>query len=171
MRSLAVRFGVATIACIVGIVSSLTFSNMRSSGSDNQCCHDALVTVAGNHNLPESWPKTPARLYISEVQRSYDLSEVDITFDVQSFNGKSIASFEVWAVKSHDNVVDGHKRILVHSMSKDQTDQSLAAKEYTETVCVSLDRGFLRKRIDNVQLFLGSIEFSDGTSWHVPLLE
>ena len=103
-----------------------------------------------------------------EVQRSYDLSEVDITFHVQSLNRKSIANFEVWAVKSHGNVVDGYKRILAHSMAKDIT-PLLAAKEYTETVCVSLDRGFFRKRVDHVQLYLGWIEFTDGTRWHVPL--
>jgi len=168
MRSLAFRFGVAAIACLVGLVVSNVLSNTRSSQSDEQCCHDGLVTVDGDHNLPESWPKTPARIFVSEVQRSYDLSEVDITFDVQSLNGKSIASFEVWAVKSHYGVVDGYKRILAHSTPKDN-DPSLAAKQYTETVCVSLDRGFFRERIDHVGLFLGSVEFSDGTTWHLPL--
>ena len=142
MRSLAVRFGVAAIACLVGIVASFVLSNIRSSHSDDQCCHDALVTVDGNYNLPESWPKAPARISVSDVQSSYDLSEVDITFDVQSLNGKSIASFEVWAAKSHDKVVYEYKRILVHSMPKDNTGPSLAAKGYTETVCVSLYRGF-----------------------------
>ena len=171
MRNLALRVGVAAIACIVGIGASIVLSNIRSSPSVDQYDHDHLVTVAGNHKLPEFWPKAPAHISISEVQRSYDLSEVDITFDVQSLNGKSIASFEVWAVKSHDKVVDGYKRILVHSRRNDNTDQSLTAKEYTETVCVSLARGFFRKRINNVQLYLGSVEFSDGTTWHAPLLE
>jgi hypothetical protein len=169
MRSLAFRFGVAAIACLVGVVVSNVLSNTRSSRSDDQCCYDGLVTVEEDHNLPESWPKAPARISVSEVQRSYDLSEVDITFDVQSLNGRSIASFEVWAVKSHDKVVYEYKRILVHSMPKDNSGPSLAAKEYTETVCVSLDRGFFRKRIDNVELYLGSVEFSDGTTWHLPL--
>ena len=146
MRSLAVRFGVAALTCVVGVVASNVLSNIRSSRSDDRCCHDALVTVEGNHNLPESWPKAPARISVSEVQRSYDLSEVDITFHVQSLNGKSIASFEVWAVKSHDKEVYEYKRILLHSMPKDNTGPSMAAKEYTETVCVSLDRGLFRKR-------------------------
>src|SRR5215813_3642780 len=169
MRHLAVRFGVAAIACLVGIVASTVLSNIRSSRSDDQCCHDDLVTVQRDQNLPESWPKPPARISVSEVQRSYDLSEVDITFDVQSLNGKSIASFEVWAVKSHDNVVYEYKRILAHSMPNDNTGRFLAAKDYTETVCVSLDRGFFRKRIDSVQLYLQSVEFTDGTRWSLPL--
>ncbi|HEV8369370.1 MAG TPA: hypothetical protein VGQ39_15550 [Pyrinomonadaceae bacterium] len=169
MRSLVIRFGVATIACLVGIVATTVLSNIQSSRSDDQCCHDALVAVERDHHLPESWPKAPARISVSEVQRSYDLSEVDITFNVQSLNGKSKASFEVWAVKSHNKVVYEYKRILVHSMRKDNTGLSLAAKEYTETVCVSLDRGFFRKRIDNVQLYLESVEFSDGTTWSLPL--
>ena len=168
MRSLALRFGVAAIACLVGIMASIVFSNIRSSGSDDQCCNDGLVTVAENHNLPESCPKAPARISVSEVQRSYDLSEVDITFDVQSLNGKSITRFEVGAVKSQDKVVYEYKRILVHSIRKDNSDLPLAAKEYTETVCVSLDRGFFRKRIDKVQLYLQSVEFSDGTRWMLP---
>jgi hypothetical protein len=115
--------------------------------------------------LPESSLKAPARITISEVQRSYDLSEVDITFQVQSLNGRSIAGFEVWALKLYDQNVDGYKRILVHSTVRDNTSPSLTAKEYTETVCVSLDRGFFRKRVDKVQLILGSVEFSDGTTW------
>lgn len=168
MRSLVLRFGVAGIACLVGVVASIVLTNVRSSRSNVQCCHDALVTVEEDHVLPESWPKPPARISVSEVQRSYDLSEVDITFHVQSLNGKSIASFEVWAVKSHDNVVSEYKRILAHSVPKDSLGPSLAAKEYTETVCVSLDQGFFRKRIDNVQLYLESIEFSDGTTWSLP---
>jgi len=140
-------------------------SNIQSSRSDDRCCHDALVVVERDHHLPESWPKAPARISVSEVQRSYDLSEVDITFNVQSLNGKSIASFEVWAVKSHDQIVDEYKRILVHSVRRDDTGSAVAANEYTETVCVSLDRGFFGKRVDHVQLYLGSIEFSDGTTW------
>ncbi len=168
MRSFAIRFGVAAIACLVGIVASIVLSDIRSSRSDDQCCDGGLVTVDENHNLPASWPKAPARISVSEVQRSYDLSEVDITFDVQSLSGKSITSFEIWAVKSHDKVVHEYKRILVHSMRKDNNGPSLAAKEYTEIVCVSLDRGFFRKRFDNVQLFLGSVEFSDGTTWRLP---
>ena len=28
---------------------------------------------------------------------------------------------------------------------------------------------FFRKRIDNVQLYLESVEFSDGTTWSLPL--
>jgi len=167
MRSLAVRLGVAAIACLIGVVANTVLSTLRSSRSNDQCC-DALVTVEQNHGLPGSWPETPARIAVVEVQRPYDLSEVDITFHVQSLNGKSIANFEVWAVKSHGNVVDGYKRILAHTMAKDIT-PLLAAKEYTETVCVSLDRGFFRKRIDHVQLYLGWIEFTDGTRWHVPL--
>ena len=155
MRSLALRAGVAAIACLVGIVASLVLSNIQSSRSDD------FVTVAQDHDQPQSWPKAPARISVSEVQRSHDLSEVDITFQVHSLNGKSIAGFEVWAVKSHDQGVDEYKRILVHSTS-------LAAKEYTETVCVSLDRGFFRKRVDKVQLYLGSVEFSDGTTWRFP---
>jgi len=166
MRCLDVRFGAAAIACLVGIVASVVLSNVRSAGSDDH--YGGLVTVETDHNLPESWPRAPARISVSEVQRSYDLSEVDITFDVQSLNGKSIASFEVWAVKSHDNV-HNYKRILVHSMPNDNTGASVAAKEYTETVCVSLDRGFFRKRFDNVQLYLESIEFTDGTTWHLPI--
>jgi hypothetical protein len=168
MRSLALRFGVAAIACLVGIVASVGTSNILRSRSDNQCCNDGLVTVERDHKRPESWPKAPARISISEVQRSWDLSEVDITFNLQSLNGKSIASFEVWADKSNDEVVHYYKRILVHSVRKDNSGLSLAAKEYTETVCVSLDRGFFRKRFDNVQLFLESVEFTDGTSWTLP---
>ena len=164
MRSLAVRFGVAAIACLIGIVANTVLSTVRSSRSNDQCC-DARVTVEQNHGLPGSWPESPAHIAVLEVQRSYDLSEVDITFRVQSLNGKSIANFEVWAVKSHDNVVDAYKRILAHSVPKNM----LAAKEYTETVCVSLDRGFFRKRIDHLQLYLEWIEFTDGTRWHVPL--
>lgn len=162
MRGLALRVGVAAIACLVGIVVSMVLSNIQSSRSE-----DDLVTVTQDHNLPESWPKAPARISVSEVQRSHDLSEVDITFQVQSLNGKSITGFEVWAVKSHDQSVDEYKRILVHSTLKDNTGPSLAAKEYTETVCVSLDRGFFRKRIDKVQLLLGSVEFTDGTTWRL----
>jgi hypothetical protein len=163
MRSLAFRFSVAGLACLLGVVTSIVSSNIRSSHSDG------LVTVEQDHNLPESWPEAPARIAVSEVQRSYDLSEVDITFDVKSLNGKSIAAFEVWAIKSRDEIVYQHKRILVHSLHKDNTGLSLAANEYTETVCVSLDRGFFRKRIDKVQLYLGSVEFSDGTRWSLPL--
>jgi len=168
MRSFALRVGVAAIACLVGIVAYIALSNIRSLRSDHQCCHDSLVTVDENHNLPASWPKAPARISVSEVQRSYDLSEVDITFDVQSLNGKSITSFEIWAVKSHDKVVYEYKRILGHRMRKDSNGTSPAAKEHTETVCVSLDRGFFRKRIDNVQLYLGSVEFTDGSTWSLP---
>ena len=167
MRSLALRFSVAAIACLVGMVTSLVLSNVRSSSSD--CGDDGLVTVQRDHNLPASWPEAPASISVSEVQRSYDLSEVDITFDVKSLNGKSIASFEVWAVKSSDKIVYEYKRILVHRMHTDDTGLSLPAKEFTETVCVSLDRGFFRKRIDNVQLYLDSVEFSDGTMWRLPL--
>ena len=169
MRSLAFRFVAVAIACLVGVVATIVFSNVRSSRSDNEYSHGGLVTVKEDYNLPESWPRPPARISVSEVQRSYDLSEVDITFDVQSLNGKSIASFEVWAVKSHDKVVDQYKRILSHSTPNDNSVSSLGAQKYTETVCVSLDRGFFRKRIDHVQLYLGSIEFTDGTRWHVPL--
>lgn len=166
MRTLALRFSVAALACVVGVVTSIVFSNIQSSRSEYW--HDDLVTVEQDHNLPESWPKAPARIAVSEVQRSYDLSEVDITFDVYSLNGKSIASFEVWAVKSAGKSVYEHKRILVHSMRKDNSGLSLDAKEYTETVSVSLERGFFRKRIDNVQLYLWSVEFTDGTSWNLP---
>src|SRR5262249_11997083 len=151
MRRFAIRFGVAAVACLVGIMASMVLSHIQSSRCEDRCDYDGLVTVEQDHDLPASWPKAPARISISEVQRSHDLSEVDITFDVQSLNGKSIASFEVWAVKSHGQVHE-YKRILVHSMRKDN--MSLAAKEYTETVCVSLDRGFFRKRIDSVQLYL-----------------
>ena len=168
MRRLALRFVVAAIACLIGIVASIVLSNTRSSASDDHCRRDLLVTFERDRNLPESWPKVPARISVSGVQRSYDLSEVDITFDVQSLNGKSITSFEVWAVKSQDNVVYEYKRILVHSMHNDNTGPSPAANEYTETVCVSLDRGLFRKRIDNVQLYLDSVEFSDGTTWNLP---
>ena len=87
MRRLALRFGVAAIACIVGIVTSIVLSNVRSSSSE--CCPDGLVTVQRDHNLRESWPEAPALLSVLEVERSYDLSEVDITFDVKSLNGKS----------------------------------------------------------------------------------
>ena len=163
MRSFAVRFGFVVIACLVGVVASIVFSNIRSSRSDG-----ALVTVEENRYARGSWPEAPARISVSEVQRSYDLSEADITFHVQSLNGKSIASFEVWAVKSHDKVVDQYKRILSHSVPSDNTGPWPGAQEYTETVCVSLDRGFFRKRTDNVQLYLGSIEFTDGTTWHAP---
>ena len=166
MRILALRFGVAAIACLIGMVTSNVLSNVRSSSSE--CCDDGLVTVLRDHSLPASWPEAPASISVSEVQRSYDLSEVDITFDVKSLNGKSIASFEVWAVKSSDKIGYQLKRILVHRTRKDNTGLSLAAKEYTETVCVSLDRGLFRKRIDNVQLYLGSVEFSDGTTWNLP---
>jgi hypothetical protein len=167
MRSLALRFGVGAIACLIGMATSIVVSNVRRSSSD--CCHDGLVTVQRAHNLAESWPEAPASISVSEVQRSYDLSEVDITFNVKSLNGKPIASFEVWAVKSYDKSVPEYKRILVHRMGKDNTGLSLAAKEYTETICVSLDRGFFRKRIDNVELYLDSVEFSDGTMWRLPL--
>ncbi len=165
MRTLALRFSVAALACLLG-VTSIVISNIRSSHFDSR--PDGLVTVERDDTLPESWPKAPARIAVSEVQRSYDLSEVDITFDVKSLNGKSIAAFEVWAVKSADKVVYQHKRILVHSMHKDNSGLFLAAQEYTETVCVRLDRGFFRKRIDNVQLYLGAVEFSDGTRWMLP---
>ena len=167
MRSLAFRFGVAAIACLVGVVASVALSKVRSSRSDDQYS-DGLVTVREDHNLPESWSKVPTRISVSEVQRSYDLSELDITFVVQSLNGKSIAGFEVWAAKSYDNGAYQYKRILVHSITKDNTGPSLASNEYTETVCVSLDRGFLRKRIDSVQLYLQSVEFTDGTRWSLP---
>jgi len=166
MRTLALRFSVAVLACLLGVGTSIVFSNIRSAHSESG--RDDFVTVGLGHNLPESWPEAPVRLVVTGVQRSYDLSEVDITFHVQSLNRKSIANFEVWAVKSHDNVVDSYKRILAHSIPKDIS-PLLAAKEYTETVCVSLDRGFFRKRIDHVQLYLGWIEFTDGTRWHVPL--
>lgn len=162
MRSLAVRFGVAAIACLVGIVTSVVLSDMRSSRSyDHQ---KDLVTVEENYDLSESWPRAPVRISVSEVQRSYDLSEVDITFDVQSLNGKTITGFEVGAVKSSDKVVYEYKSILAHSTPKDNS----GATGHTETVCVSLDRGFFRKRIDNVQLYLHSVEFSDGTGWSRP---
>ena len=168
MRSLALRFGVAAVACLVGIMANMVLSRIQTSRSDDRCGHNALVTGEQDHDLPESWPRAPARISISEVERSYDLSEVDITFDVQSLNGKSITRFEVGAVKSQDKVVYEYKRILVHSMRKDNTGLYLPAKEYTETVCVSLDRGFFRKRIDKVQLYLQSVEFSDGTRWMLP---
>jgi hypothetical protein len=80
----------------------------------------------------------------------------------------SIAGFDVWAVKSGDKIVYQHKRILVHSMREDHTGLSVAPKEYTETVSVSLDRGFFSKRTDHIQLYLGSVEFSDGTRWLLP---
>jgi len=169
MRSLAVRFGVAVIACVVGVGASNVLSTIRSSRSDDQCCDRALVTVEENHGLPTAWPAAPARISVSEIQRSYNLSEVDMTFHVESLNGKSIANFEVWAVKSHDTVVDEYKRILAHNIPMNNLGPSTtAATEYTETVCVSLERGFFRKRTDNVRLYLGSIEFTDGTRWHVP---
>ena len=162
MRNLALRLSVAALACLLGVVTSIVSSNIRSSHAEG------LVTVERDQNLLGSWPEPPARIAVSEVQRSDDLSEVDITFDVYSLHGKSIAAFEVWAVKSRDEIVYQHKRILVHSMHKDNTGLSLAANKYTETVCVSLDRGFFRKRIDKVQLYFGSIEFSDGTRWIFP---
>ncbi|HEX7294465.1 MAG TPA: hypothetical protein VF251_01855 [Pyrinomonadaceae bacterium] len=167
MRNLALRFGVAAIACLVGILASVVVSNVRSSRPDDQQ-HHGLVTVQADRHLAGSWPKAPARISVSEVQRSYDQSEVDITLAVQSLNGKSIAGFEVWAVKSSDNVVYQHKRILAHSVPKNLTELLSAATEYTETVCVSLDRGLFRKRIDNVELYLAAVEFTDGTMWHVP---
>ena len=86
MGSLTLRFGVAAIACLVGIVASTVLSNIRSSRFDDRCCHDALVAVERDHHLPESW-----------------------------------------------------------------------------------ERGFFRKRIDNVQLYVESVEFSDGTTWSLPL--
>lgn len=168
MRTLAVRFGVAALACLVGIVASQVFSDLRGSRSNDQCCQNSLVTVEENYRLPELWPRTPARISVSGVQRSHDLSEVDITFAVQSLDGKSITGFDVWAVKSHDKVVYEHKRILVHSTPQQDSRPSMGAAEYRETVSVPLDRGFLRDRIDNVQLYLGSVEFADGTRWHRP---
>src|ERR1044072_6834868 len=102
MRCLALRLGFAAIACVVGIAVSSVFSNMRSS---RHVVQRDLVTVEDNHDLSESWPKAPAQISILEVQRSYNLSEVDITFDLQSLNGKPITSFEVWAVKSNGQTV------------------------------------------------------------------
>jgi len=166
MRTLALRFSVAVLACLLGVGTSIVFSNIRSAHSESG--RDDFVTVGLGHNLPESWPEAPVRLVVTGVQRSYDLSEVDITFNVSSLNGKSIASFEVWAVKSGDKIVYQHKRILVHSMREDHTGLSVAPKEYTETVSVSLDRGFFSKRTDHIQLYLGSVEFSDGTRWLLP---
>lgn len=169
MRTLAIRFGVAVIACLVGIVASLAFSDLRGSRSGDQCCQNALVTVEENHRLPELWPRTPVRISVLEVQRSYDLSEVDITFEVESLNGKSITGFEVWALKSSGKEAPGYKRILVHSTPRHGSGQAPGATKHTETVCVSLDRGLFRKRIDKVQLSLSSVKFSDGTGWALPI--
>ena len=136
MRSLAVRLGVAAIACLIGVVANTVLSTVRSSRSNDQCC-DALVTVEQNHGLPGSWPETPARIAVVEVQRPYDLSEVDITFHVQSLNGKSIANFEVWAVKSHGNVVDGYKRILAHTMAKDIHPVASGQRIHRNGLCIA----------------------------------
>jgi len=120
-------------------------------------CEDGLVTV-------QSQPDVPAAISVLQVGCAYDLFEADVTIEIKSLNGKLITEYEVWAIKSSDGTINAYKRILVHT-----TELGNGASAYRDTVSVSLNRGFLRKRVTNIKLYVESVKFSDGTGWHAPL--
>ena len=156
MRKLAVRLGIAALACMVGIGTSTVWSNEQSSSPDRRC--KDLVTVKQQNDAP-------AR--ISILQTCCDRDFVDVTFEVQSLNGRAITSYEVWVIRKVDGRPDTyHRSVIVQKTGKDPDNQPVGLGTNSNTIGVPLNRGFLRSRIDNVSLYIGSVEFSEGTGWH-----
>ena len=159
MRKLAFRLGIAALACMVGIGTSNVWSTEQSSSPERRS--KDLVTVKPQHDAP-------ARISILETECDDDF--VDVTFEVQSLNGRAITSYEVWVIRMVDGVPDTcHRSVVAQKMGIAGSTQPVAMGTHLNVIGVPLNRCFLKRRIDNVTLYIVSVEFSDGTGWHAPI--